>query len=658
MKIPIIGKLREKRYSLSDMDRGMDDLFYGRRATATGASVTPSTALNISAVFACVRLLAETTAMVPLITYRRLRPRGKERATDHPLYTLLHDSPNPEMTAMAFRETLQGHLGTWGNAFAEIEWGNDGYVKALWPLRPDRVQVGRINGDVAYRLRLPNGENVVLPSYRVLHIPGYGFDGLVGYSPIQLARESIGLSMATEEYGARFFGNGANPGGVLKHPNKLSAPAHDNLRKSWNEMHSGLSNQHRIAILEEGMDYVPVSVPPDDAQFLETRKFQVVEIARWFHVPPHMIGDLDRSTNNNIEQQSLEFVTYSLGPWLTRWEQNCKLKLLLPAERGTYFVEHLVAALVRGDIQTRYNAYAVGRQWGWLSADDVRESENMNPLSDGQGDIYMVPLNMVPASDIGKLPDMETDAAPLLLETRRGTAKSRQRTIDSYKRIFEQAGQVIVKREIDNVRRAAKKHLSTRSVSDFSAWLEEFYRDFPEFIARQMRAPVKSLADVISLLAGEEVNSDPDVAKVDEFVGEYIAGFNARYTGSSKGQLLQIIRAESDPNADIEAAINERLQQWDERRAGKVAMNEPHQLANAVTKLVWAAAGIRYLVWRTGGRDNCPYCQELNGKRVGIDQMFAGRGERIDANGAKFIVSRPTSHPPLHLGCQCNIEPE
>jgi len=566
------------------------------------------------------------------------------------------------MTAMAFRETLQGHLGTWGNAFAEIEWGPDGYVRALWPLRPDRVQVGRINGEVAYRLRLPNGENVVLPGFRVLHIPGFGFDGLVGYSPVQLARESIGLAMATEEYGARFFGNGANPGGVLKHPNKLSATAQDNLRKSWNEMHSGLSNQHRIAILEEGMDYVRVGIPPDDAQFLETRKFQVVEIARWFHVPPHMIGDLDRSTNNNIEQQSLEFVTYSLGPWLTRWEQNCKLKLLLPAERGTYFVEHLVAALVRGDIQTRYNAYAVGRQWGWLSADDVRESENMNPLPDGQGDIYMIPLNMVPASDIGQAqlpaPDTESNAATLALETRRGSAKSRQRTIDSYKRIFEQAGQVIVKREIDNVRRAAKKHLTTRSIADFNAWLDEFYRDFPEFIARQMRAPVQSLADVIAVLAGEEVKSDPDTVKVDEFVNEYIKGFTVRYTRSSSGQLTKLIKdSESDPNADVEAAINERLQQWDERRAGKVAMNEPHQLANAVTKLVWAAAGIRYLVWRTSGRDNCPYCRELNGKRVGIEQVFEGKGESIGVDGKVFVSRAPRAHPPLHLGCQCSITP-
>jgi hypothetical protein len=427
-------------------------------------------------------------------------------------------------------------------------------------------------------------------------------------------------------------------------------------------MHSGLSNQHRIAILEEGMDYVPVSVPPDDAQFLETRKFQVVEIARWFHVPPHMIGDLDRSTNNNIEQQSLEFVTYSLGPWLTRWEQNCKLKLLLPAERGTYFVEHLVAALVRGDIQTRYNAYAVGRQWGWLSADDVRESENMNPLPDGQGDIYMIPLNMVPASDIGQAqlpaPDTESNAATLALETRRGSAKSRQRTIDSYKRIFEQAGQVIVKREIDNVRRAAKKHLTTRSIADFNAWLDEFYRDFPEFIARQVRAPVKSLADVIAVLSGEEVKSDPDTVKVDEFVNEYIKGFTVRYTRSSSGQLTKLIKdSESDPNADVEAAINERLQQWDERRAGKVAMNEPHQLANAVTKLVWAAAGIRYLVWRTSGRDNCPYCRELNGKRVGIEQVFEGKGESIGVDGKVFVSRAPRAHPPLHLGCQCSITP-
>lgn len=672
MRIPIISKLLERReaprgYSLSDLDKAMDLAIMGK-PSATGINVTESSALSSGAVWACTGLISGTVASLPLITYERLS-RGKARAADHPNYSLLHDAPNPEMTAFDFKETIQGHVCTWGNGFAEIDWDSEGYIRALWPLRPDRMKVGRINGVVAYQYRLPSGQDIVLPSYRVWHIHGLGFDGLVGYSPIQMARESIGWNLALREYGNRFFGNGATPGGVLEHPNKLSLQAQNNLRKSWNEMHQGLSNQHRIAILEEGMSYKQVGIPPDSAQFLESQRFSVVDVARWFHVQPHKIQEMSAATFSNIEEQNLEYWTDTVRPWLIRWEQSGNQKLFLPVERGKYFTEHLVDALLRADITRRYNAYAVGRQWGWLSANDVREMENMNPLPDEQGDLYMVPLNMVPADEIGQYQELPTGQPPpeqpaeenshQSSESRARSVASRQRTANSYQPIFESAGAAIVKREIDNVRRAAKKHLTTRSVSDFRQWLDEFYRDFPEFISRQIKAPVVSLADVISVMAGGEVKSDPDAAKVQKFVDEYIQGFDTRYISSSKGQLQQILKdAETDPNANLTDAIDERLNEWEQKRPGKISMNEPHQLTNAVTRFVWAAAGIRYLVWTTAGTDNCPYCAELDGRRVGIDQVFEGKGDSIDADGKKFVSKEPRFHPPLHLGCQCSISPE
>jgi HK97 family phage portal protein len=365
--------------------------------------INEETALQVSAVYACVRILSETLASLPLPVYQRLSSGGKERAIDHPLYRVLHDQANPEMTSFLFRETLQAHLVMWGNAYAEIERNGAGRVVSLWPLLPDRTEPFRDvqDGKIKYRTILEHGESVVLPSELVLHIPGLSFNGLVGRSPIQLQRESIGLSLSTEKYGQAFFANGARPGGVLEHPSKLTEEAQKRLRTSWNEMHQGLEKQHRIAILEEGMQYKPIGLPPDDSQFLETRKFQVTEIARIFRVPPHMLADLERATYSNIEQQSLEFVTYTLRPWLVRWEQALFSKLFTPSEQNAYFAEFLVDGLLRGDIESRYKAYAVGRQNGWLSADDIREMENMNPLPEDQGKIYLVNGNMISAKVAG-----------------------------------------------------------------------------------------------------------------------------------------------------------------------------------------------------------------------------------------------------------------
>jgi HK97 family phage portal protein len=372
-----------------------------------GVSINERNALTTVTVYACVRILSETMASLPLMLYRRLG-RGKGRASDHEIYRILHDQPNPEMTSFIFRETLMGHLATWGNAYAQIEWEDRTRIKALWPLYPDRMQVVRDleTKQIVYKYYPSSAERagssgmVTLPAYRILHIPGLGFDGMVGYSPISLAREAIGLAKATEEFGSTFFKNGAHASGVLEHPSKLGDVAFQNLKKSFTEQSTGLGNAHKPLILEEGMKWHELSIPPEDAQFLATREFQRDEIASFFHIPPHMIGDLSHATFSNIEEQALEFVVYTMRPWLVRWEQTMNMKLLTPEEQQTYFTEFLVDGLLRGNIAARYNAYATGRQWGWLSANDIRELENMNPLPGEQGDTYLTPLNMSPADQL------------------------------------------------------------------------------------------------------------------------------------------------------------------------------------------------------------------------------------------------------------------
>lgn len=657
MKIPLLSRLFEKRVGWNANDeRWWHDIGFSA-SSATGTKISEQTALNSVAVFACVRLLSETLASIPLPLYQRLTNRGKRRAFEHPLYSLLHDSPNPEMTSFNFREALMSHVALWGNAYAEIDWNmKKGRPIALWPLRPDRMRVKRDKGKLFYYYRLPDGNEKILPSYRVLHIPGLGYDGVMGYSPITMAREAIGLSLATEEFGARFFGNGATPGGVMEHPNKLSGEAQDNLRKSWNEMHQGLANQHRLAILEEGMKYHQIGIPPDDAQFLETRKFQRGEIASFFHIPPHMIGDLEKATYSNIEHQGIEFVVYTMRPWFVRWEQAISKSLLWPPERKTHFVEFLVDGLLRGDAKSRYEAYATGRQWGWLSANDIRELENMDPLPGDEGNIYYVPMNMMPTGELSEAQEKKSNL-PITEERGRRSAQDRYQTAQSYRRVFEDAAQRIVERETNNVRRAIKKHLTERSLDSWQEWLNDFYRDFQDFMSRQIGPAVYGLTEAIQAIAAGEVNSEVGITpEIDKFMQDYINAFSIRYTDSSKGQLEALIREADESGEDMITIVEGRLDEWEQKRADKVGINETVQLSNAVAKMVFAGAGIVRLRWMALGSKSCPICQEMNGKVVGIDQPFVTADTVLESEGqSPMKIYRPTTHPPIHQNCCCQI---
>ena len=406
------GQARDKPVDKA-ADAGYSFLF-GR--TTSGKPVNERTAMQTTAVYACVRILAEAVASLPLHVYEYQDDGGKKLVHDHPLYYLLHDEPNPEMTSFVFRETLMSHLLRWGNAYAQIIRDGAGRVLGLYPLLPDKMDVQRDEkGNIYYVYSRNSDENPMFKEYGnirlkaedVLHIPGLGFDGLIGYSPIAMAKNAVGMTLACEEYGASFFANGANPGGVLEHPGVLKDPS--KVRESWNSVYRGVNNAHKIAVLEEGMKYQQIGIPPEEAQFLETRKFQINEIARLYRIPPHMVGDLDKSSFSNIEQQSLEFVKYTLDPWVIRWEQSLQRSLLLPGEKGKYFIKLNVDGLLRGDYQSRMNGYAVGRQNGWFSANDIREMENMNPIPDEEGgNLYLINGAMTKLAEAGAFAKTDT----------------------------------------------------------------------------------------------------------------------------------------------------------------------------------------------------------------------------------------------------------
>lgn len=364
--------------------------------STTGQNVNQASSMTYSAVWAAVRAISEGVASLPLQVFRRGHDGSRSKANDHPLYRILHDQPNPEMSALTFRETLMGHALVWGNGYAEIVRDkNSGRVQQLWPLDPSQVEPVRDEkGELFYKY----GSVIFLPT-EILHIKGLSFDGVKGYSVIAQAKNSIGLGMAVEEFGSTFFGQGGKPAGVISVPGKLNSEAIQNMRKSWEDMHATVKNAHRVAILQNGVTYQTIGTPPDDAQWIASRSFQLQEIARWFKIPASKIG-AGAGTYSSLEQDNLAFLQETLRPWLIRWEQEINFKLISSLDQ--LYAEHNQDALLRGDTAGRSAFYASALSWGWLSRNDVRALENLPPFEGG--DAYMIPKNMDPAFGPGQTP--------------------------------------------------------------------------------------------------------------------------------------------------------------------------------------------------------------------------------------------------------------
>jgi len=645
----------EKRAAYSDL---LSALSLGQRSAA-GVSVSEEGSLTSTAVWACVKVLAESIAQLPLITYRRVDNGGKTRATDHPVYGLLKDSPNPELTSFEFRSTIAAHVATWGNGFAEIVWGKRGYPEALWPLLPGKMEnIERRNGTLFYTYRLPDNSTKILSGQQVLHVRGLSGNGLWGYSPVRQAMQAVGLSLALEEYGARFFGNGARPGGVLSHPGRLSDEAQKRLKASFNEAHEGLANSHRLKILEEGMSYTAIGIPPEEAQFLQARQFQIAEIARIYRVPLHMVGDLSRSTNNNIEHQSLEFVQYTLMPWLTNFEQAYQRDLLSPRDRMSLDIEHLVDGLLRGDNKSRNEALAIQRQNGVITVNEWRAIENMNPVEGG--DTRIEPLNMAAVgTNMARMSTPQTETRQMerradveeMVRTRLGLAGSQVS-------LLVDIAERVTRRETSDVGRAVAKYLRRGSdVAGFLEWAKEFYNGHREFIGRNFSPAFEAISLLVLQSVSGELQRDITDAEreaIRDFVTEYVNTLGLRWTLSSEGQLIEL--SEQTEAAVLADVVDERLASWDETQPEKVGRREATRAVNAFALAAYGAYQISKLIWRTSGKESCPYCDSLNGKVVGIDAPFVEAGDwKPDGAEAPMLIRRNVFHPPCHDGCDCQI---
>lgn len=381
IKIPFTGRSIELRFKISDDPPS----WWGGKPTSSGVSVTESTALSFAAVYACIRVISESVGQIPLKVYERLPNGGKREASGHPLYELLHDWPNDEMTSFTWREAMASHLCGWGNCYSYIDFGRDGRPKAIELLSPGRVKPKRLDSNdmLVYDVTSRKGQTTRYAKEQILHVSGMGFDGIVGYSPIRIAAETIGTGMAAQEHIGAFFKNGAVPSLVLTHPKALSQEAQDRLRENWSKMYGGRGNAHKLAILEEDMKLGTLSISPTDAKVIELLKLSRSQIAGIFRVPAHMINDLDKATFSNVDQLSLEFVKFSLMPWLARMEQVFNRRLFLPSERGKYFCQFVTDGLLRGDSKSRNEAHRVAIMGGWKTINEVRAEENMEPVKNG-----------------------------------------------------------------------------------------------------------------------------------------------------------------------------------------------------------------------------------------------------------------------------------
>lgn len=418
--------------AFSWMSRGWTSLLIGSFGNAAKENVNNDTALKVSTVYSAIRNISEDIAKLPLKVYRK-EGDSRYEVPEHRLYRLLQYQPNPDMTAISFRESQTAQMIGWGNAFSEITRDTDGSVTGLFPLRPDKVVLERDNMGTLYRITTEDGQHYYLPPERVLHTHGLGFDGLLGYNIIQYMAESIGAAIGMDKFSSSFFGNGLHQSGNLEHPSNLSQPAQERLASQLEKRHAGAGNAHRILVLEEGMKFTSNSIDPEAAQMIETRQFTVSEFCRWLRIPPHKVADLSRATFANIEQQNIDYVTDSLTAWAERWEQEIWRKLFTDEEKQQgYYVEHNFDALLRGDIQTRYTAYSQLWDRGTLSINEIRAKENMNPI-DG-GDKHYVPLNYTTIEDGGLSESVQEDVSERIVNNQMVSIKS---AIDKHGKDFD-----------------------------------------------------------------------------------------------------------------------------------------------------------------------------------------------------------------------------
>lgn len=600
---------------------------WGAFSSQAGTQVSEDSAMRYATVHACVRVLAEDVAALPLHVYRRTNEGGKERAREHPLYELMHDQPNPDMTSSSLREAMMVSLLLSGNAYAFIEFARSGRVKALWPLDSGDTQPYRTkSGELRYR---SGGED--LAAYEVLHIPGLSFDGLLGLSPIAYAREAVGLGLAAEQFGSKFFKDGTHLGGVISVAGGMSDEAFDRSKAQFNEQYAGMQRAHKVLVLEGGATYSPLGIPPEDAQFLETRKFQRSEIAAIFRVPPHLIGDLERATFSNIEHQDGAYLQRTLLPWLTRWEQAFRVKLLTREERRQIIVEHDTSGFMRGDTKSRMESYSLAINAGVMTRNEARQRENLNPLPGG--DELLQPLNMTPASGI----PMRSLPFPPGVERR--TAEEDKAALsftgvtgaqyDALRRALRNWLKVEASDVLDVISKQLQQRSAEAAITVLGA-LKSYYGDLQRHMPEDMKAAIDSISWAAYEQACEQLG---DASPSRDWFARRLEWFYSdemqRLKLVNQAELEGVLKSAIGDDKELWGLLNRRIRAWPEERAEAIAKTEAAFTRNKMLIRTYRKGGYQ-ATWHAAP-SCCELCRRLDG----------------------VVVA--TLSPPLHSGCVCTV---
>jgi HK97 family phage portal protein len=670
-----------KPQTIDEMDRAMDrSLGYGGASNA-GVAVGEDDALTYSAWFSGVQQISQTVASMPLVLYRR-KGEAKDRYSVDPLYYALHTKVNPYMSAFSFKEVMLYCMIVWGNFYAVpiYEEGRRGLrITELWPLDPSRVVCYFEEGKKKYKFLKANGTWIYFSHDEIFHVAGFGKNGYTGLSILMLAAESIGLGVAQEDFAARFFGTGTNVGGIFTYPGQLSPEAVENIKSTIGKLYSGLSNSHKFMVLEEGMTFSRTTMPLQDAQFLEGRVFSIQNVARFLNMPPHKLKDQSRSSFSNIESEQLSWWTDTIRPWVTRIESAINSQLIREIEQEKVFAEFLFDAILRADIKTRYEAYSTALQNGIMTRNEVRARENLNPIDNEGGDIFTVQLNLTNLKDVGKVPesidtgvdtddagqgtaDTDTTAAPAgpddndeqeRTEFRsaffRSLPEKRKRSVVERRRIQKRgtaklisAFEKIVKRDVQALRKMVDNNLKSRTLrtlESFQTDLNSHYDSTFDEIYRSIYPVILAYARSVVVAAEAEMGNEIDIdieEKVDKFTRNAIGGYVTR----NKTQIINAL--EKDIESDI-------LDYIEETRAVTVGNREGVGVAGYFAAAAFFAAGYR-VSWVTVG-ENCPMCDEMDGKTIEKGNDFVSEGDRIGHMALAYAIA----HPPLHGGCDCTV---
>lgn len=627
---------------IPDKPGSMQNVAY---AADGNAPVSAQEAMSISTVFACVRLIAQVIATLPLNLYRR-KDRSKEDAREHPLYECLHDIANERMTAYQLREMMMVNVLLYGKAYAEIV-RKSGYVTELWPIPTPLVQEHTDRrGNKEYAVSMEGAAYTVKPS-NMFVINGIGYSASKQYKPLEVARRAFNIALSAEQYGLDFFSQGIIPAAVIEYPEKLTQAKLDELKKNFITAYGPGSQgrrKMRLMFLEAGHQYKKIPISPGEAQFGETREGQVIEICRFFNVPPFFVMSLDRAIYNNSEQQNMHFLQYTILPWLKNWEQSIVLQLMTSTERKTYYPEFLVDALLRADAKTRAEVFHIMRQDGVINADEWRSKENMNPIPDGQGAVYLAPMNLAPVEVVNDTRFMQDERSILEAEIeRRADARgttARHRLTKRYASVFTGRMASIFSLEANTVREAFDAEYRQRGEAEFLDWLKDYYRNvLPQQLRATMGGTFRAFADVIYQSAASEVGLEKQPEDYNEWVRRYVATYADRHCSYSRHQIEALLRGD-DPDA-----VLTRLDEWeaDDHRADKDGQYEAVRLSGAVALWAFKKGGARKKVSVKTTSERCRICDGLNGQVIGIDDVFENP---YGQNGLA---------PPYHQGCQCQI---